>query len=365
MAGTIHNSKTNRPVTRAQRGFGASQLQELPRDDVRKLCHGLLLAGSASVTDFRSTAEFDEFALEANGFWRAHRMLFRIYHRPVGQSDVDDARSFAEATGALESLVLPVHGGTDLFVEPPVAIISADEIAERITSSTLVRWDEELPSVATDRVELMLRLANTALVDPVGIQWLPSLALNEVPTSLVEHCVEPQDLFERKAFRLLTSTFLFRGVRHGESERGKRLPDAVLDWPDGSPTSALLDCKSASSGYRMSADDVLRFIGYWENLSPSIQDEGQVLRYFIVLSSYFGGIPGDRHPYWSRAEEIQEKTGLQLVYLTASDLAWAAARLEIADVPLQKRRQLNWDRLLKKGLVNDEHFEDEVNEVIA
>lgn len=189
----------------------------------------------------------------------------RIYHRPIDQGDLDDARTFAVATGALESLVVPAHGvDGELTVVSGITVIAGDEIAERITSSALVRWDEDRPSLATDRLDLMLRLASTALLDPVGIQDLPPLALNELPPALVEYGIEPQDLLERKAFRLLTATFRFGGVRYGESARGKRLPDAVLDWPDGSATSALLDCKAASSGYLMDSDHFLRFVNYWE-----------------------------------------------------------------------------------------------------
>ena len=78
-----------------------------------------------------------------------------------------------------------------MSVVPGVVVVSADEIASRITSSTLARWDEETPSLATNRLDLMLRLSRTAQLDPVGIEWLPSLALNEVPPSLVEYGVAP------------------------------------------------------------------------------------------------------------------------------------------------------------------------------
>jgi hypothetical protein len=343
----VTNDDGKRPVTRAQRGFGADQLRRLEREDVRKLCHGLLLADGAAVTDYRSTAELDEFAVTVPGLWRMHRILVRIYHRPIRRDDIDDAHAFALATGALESLVLPVQGAdANLSVVPGVTVVSAEEIAERITSSSLARWDEEQPSIATDRLDLMLRLSSTALGDPVGIEWLPSLALNELPPSLVECGIEPQDLLERKAFRLLTATFRFGGMRYGESARGKRLPDAVLDWPDGSATSALLDCKAASSGYVMDADHLLRFVNYWETLAPQLEHSGRNLQYLLVLSSFFRGQEGERHPYWNRAEQLAEKTGLRLVYMTASDVAWAAARFENADAPLRVRCQLNWHGLL-------------------
>lgn len=358
--------RSTRPVTRARRGFGLSELRGLEREDVRKLCHGLLLAEGAGVDDYRSTADMDEFAVTVPGLWHMHRVLVRIYYRPICQEEIDDTHAFAAATGAVESVVLPAHGsdGLDLTMIPAVTVVSAEEIAERITRSALARWEADRPSIATDRLDLVLRLSSTALLDPVGIEWLPSLALNEVPPSLVEYAIEPQDLLERKAFRLLTSTFRFRGVRYGEATRGRRLPDAVLDWPDDSVTSALLDCKAASSGYAMEADHFLRFVNYWETLAPQLEEHGRSLRYLIVLSSFFRGQEGDRHPFWNRAEQVADKTGLKLAYVTASDLAWTAAQMERADLPLHSRAEFDWHGVLHNGLVTADHFDFALGEVL-
>lgn len=355
-----------RPVTRAQRAFGSDQLRELDRDDVRKLCHGLILADSATIEDYRSTAATDEFIAGVTGLWHMHRVLVRIYYRPIRQEDIQDTSSFASASGAAEALVLPVHGNedSDLTVVPGITVISAHELAERITSSALVRWDEDYPSIATDRLDLMLRLSGTVLLDSLGIELLPSLALNELPASLVEYSTEPQDLFERKAFRLLTDTFRFEGVRYGESARGQRLPDAVLHWPDRSETSALLDCKAASSGYLMESDHFLRFLGYWESLAPELEAEGRSLEYLIVLSSFFRGQEGQRHPFWNRSQQIYDETGLRLAYVTASDLAWTAAQIEEADVSLEDRKRFNWREVLDKGLVTADHFDAAVPNVL-
>ena len=91
----VSNDNGTRPVTRAHRSFGAEQLRQLKREDVRKLCHGLLLADCAVVDDYRSNAEIDEFAVTVPGLWHMQRVLVRIYHRPIRQDDVDDARTFA------------------------------------------------------------------------------------------------------------------------------------------------------------------------------------------------------------------------------------------------------------------------------
>ena len=321
----------------------------------------------AGIEDYRSTVDMDEFAVAVPGLWHTHRVLVRIYHRPITKADTDDARTFAAATDALECLVLPAHGAHDaeLDVDPGVTVLSAAGIADRIIASSLVRWDADRPSLATERLDLILRLSSTAVLDPVGIEWLPSLALNELPTQLAESGIEPQDLLERKAFRLLTATFRFGGVRYGESARGKRLPDAVLHWPDGGNIAALVDCKAASSGYLMDADHLLRFVNYWEALSTELEEEGRNLRYLIVLSSFFQGQDDGRHPYLNRAEQIRDKTGLQLAYVTASDLAWTAARIEQADLSSSQRQAFDWHGLLSAGLVSSEQFDDALQKVLT
>ena len=355
-----------RPVTRAHRRFGVDELRHLERGDLRKLCHGLLLADGAVVNDYRLTAEMDEFTVVVPGLWHMHSVLVRIYHRLIRDEDLDDARIYASITGAIEALVLPVHGTKEVAspVGPGLTVMSAEEFVERIISSALVRWDEDRPSLAIDRLDLMLQLSSTLMVDPIGIEWLPSLALNELPPALVDYGFEPQDLLERKSFRLLTATFRFGGLRYGESARGKRLPDAILYWPDGSPTSALFDCKAASSGYRMESDHLLRFVNYWETIAPQLEEEGRDLRYLIVLSSFFPGQEGDSHPYWNRAEQLKDKTGLDLAYVTASDLAWAAARIENAEAPLKARHDLQWSDLLSKGIVGAHDVDAVVTEVL-
>jgi hypothetical protein len=210
---------------------------------------------------------------------------------------------------------------------------------------------EDGPAVAIDRLDLVLQLEQSSFSDRIGIQWLPSVALNELPPSLISSGIEPQDVLERKTFRLLTAAFLFDGVRYGEAARGKRLPDSVLHWPDGSACSALVDCKAAASGYTMTGDHLLRFVEYADALSPELEATDRPLRYIIVVSSHFPGADDDRHPYHGRREELAERTGLQLCYVKASDLAWLAARIEEREVAFDARRQLDWHCALSKGLV--------------
>jgi hypothetical protein len=334
--------------------FGQPELAGLARVELRRLCHGLLLGEGAVVENYRTIGEFDEFTTSAAGIWRTHRAVVRIFHRRITQDDLDRIISDIQAVAAVEAVVLTPHE-LDSGLAPPIGVhlVPPQELANRIMSSPLVEWDEGRPAVAAARLELLLQLDDvSALLDPIGIQWLPSLALNELPSVLVGHGVEPQDLFEQKTFRILTASFRFGGVRYGEAARGRRLPDSVIFWPDGSPTAAMIDCKAASSGYRMDADHLLRFVRYWESLGPELEKEGRSLEYLGVVSSFFPGVEGERHPYHGRATEIHEKTGLKLAYLSASDLAWTSAQIEARDLPLAERCSLDWRRIFEAGMVS-------------
>jgi hypothetical protein len=326
----------------------------------RKLCHGLLLAEGARIESYRASADYDEFTVTTMALWRTRQMVVRIYHRSVEPQDLDDVRDFVEANGASEATVLPARDA-DSPIEPPrgIQLVWPGEMADRITASALIRWEDETPTIAVDRLELLLSLSDvTRLLDPIGIQWLPSLALNELPASLADVDVQPQDLLEQKTFRLLTASFRFGGVRYGEARRGERLPDAVLYWPDSTSTAAMLDCKAASAGYRMESDHLLRFVGYWEALAPKLEARGHDLRYLIIVSSYFPGRDDEMHPVYGRAAELEERTGLKLCYVSASDLAWAAAEIEGADVQLDDRCRIDWAGILAHVLVRSEHFSE-------
>lgn len=349
-----------RPVTRAHRNFGQAELAGLARAELRRLCHGLLLGEGAVIENYRTIGEFDEFTTSAAGIWRAHRAVVRIFHRGIAQADLDRITLDAQAVAAVEALVLTPHE-LDNRLEPSIGVhlVPPQELADRIMSSPLVEWDEGRPAVAAARLELLLQLDDvSALLDPIGIQWLPSLALNELPSILVGRGVEPQDLFEQKVFRILTASFRFDGLRYGEAVRGQRLPDSIIFWPDGSSTTAMIDCKAASSGYRMDADHLLRFVRYWESLAPELEKQGRSLEYLGIVSSFFPGLEGERHPYHGRAVEIFEKTGLHLAYLSASDLAWASAQVEARDLPLAQRCSLDWRRIFEAGMASSGDFGD-------
>lgn len=350
-----------RRTTQPQRQFCPEQLAETPREQLRKLCHVLLTETGSRVVEYNAPAAHDELVLEALPLWRTRRVRVRIAARLVEQGDVDRlAQRVAEEGNADGVLIAPLGIAEGVTPHARVDLVPPDKLISRLERSALIAWPERQPTPAYDRVGTLRRLErDAALLDPVGIRWLPTLALNELPPELFSHGVPPQDLFERMTFRLLTATFRFGGERHGEAERGERLPDSTLTCSAAAPErlAALVDCKAASDGYTMTSDHLLRFKGYVEAERPGREEAGFQLRYLVVVSSEFPGRDGDRHPFHGRARELRQLAGVELVYVRAVDLARLAAIVEGRELSPLRREQLDWCTALEHGLVTAEHLE--------
>lgn len=319
----------------------------------------LLLTESGSrVVDFQASVGYDELVLETWPLWRGRRVRVRIADRLVDSDSVDRLATTVAANGDADGLLLAMLGFEGQPVPPPtVMLLSPEELISRMERCTFIAWPNRKPAPAYDRLSAQRDLDRDAfLLDPVGLRWLPSLALNELPADLSGRDLPAEALFERMAFRLLTSTLRFGGERYGESARGQRLPDAVLSWPGSSPLTALMDCKATANGYTMESDHYLRFIGYITNLRADLEAQGAELRYFVVLSSSFPGAAGAGHPFYQRASDLLAATGVRLVYLRAEDLARAAALVESRGVSPGHRDELPWSTAFDHGLIESSHL---------
>ncbi len=323
------------------------------------MCHGLLLSQGLSASSFRAHADYDEYLVVSDRLWLARRTVVRIYGRMVEAADIDELREVLDDEAAADALVIAPKGvAADASARSNVSLLGPVELAREIERSPLADWAAGRPSLAASRLDTMLALPEAArLVDPAGIAWLPSLALNELPVELQPFDIAPEDMLEDKAFGLLTSILRLGGERYGQRRRGERLPDALLNWRAEPSCWALLDCKAAASGYQMTSDHMLRFEEYHDRLSDYVTDQGGELTHLVILSSHFPGPPGGAHPFHNRHEEILERTGMRLAYLRASDLAWFAHHVEAVQVRLADREAVRWSAVFDEGLVEFEHLE--------
>jgi hypothetical protein len=348
-------------VTQPRRRFRPDDLAALSRDDRRKLMQVLLTEGGARVVEVHRPAGYDELVLQVTPLWHPRRVRVRIATRRVEQADIDRLAEAVATAGDAEGLSLAGVGHADgLRLPADLALVGADELVARLERSALVAWPQRRPVPAYDRVASQRALErDAALLDPVGLRWLPVLALNELPADLADRDLAPQDLLERMTFRVFSGTLRFGGRRYGESARGQRLPDAVLRWPAGAQRrlAALLDCKASAAGYTMESDHFLRFADYVETLRSEIEEGGDELRYMVVVSSDYAGGSGGSHPFHNRARTLHDRTGLRLVYLRALDLARAGAAVEGRSLQPTQREALDWEGAFDQGLVTAEHID--------
>jgi hypothetical protein len=156
-------------------------------------------------------AAYDEFVLETTPLWRPRRVRVRIATAGVLQTDVDGLSArVIEAGDADAVLVAPFGAARGVTGTDRVAVLAPDELIARLERSPSVEWSPDAPRPAYERATAIRGLnRDAALLDPVGLRWLPVLALNEVPSELAGTGSPPQDLLERYAFRVLTATFRF------------------------------------------------------------------------------------------------------------------------------------------------------------
>jgi hypothetical protein len=352
----------SRRATQAQRRFGPDELASLDRGERRKLCHALLTEGGEQVVEFQAPAAHDELVLQVAPLWTRRTVRVRIAAREVDQAALDRlAERVAEANDA-EGMMITAHGIDEgALPDVKVRVVEPTELIARLERSALIAWPNGMPELSYQRLGMRRTLtADAVLLDPVGIRWLPTLALNELPPDIVDLGKAPQDLLERMTFRLFTASLRFGGKRLGESERGQRLPDSLLTWPADSPVrhAAVVDCKAAGDGYTMTADHELRLAGYVDGARESVEATGHELRYIVVVSSEFPGSEGSRHPYRARNHALRERAGVTLVYLRAVDLARLALAIEASEMGPAAREALHWSDIFDRGLLGFEDLEE-------
>ena len=340
--------------------FDAQDLARFDRGLRRKLCEAVLTESGARVFDSRSSPAHDELLLHVTPLWVRRTLRVRIAARPLDQRALDRLAARVRAAGDVEGLMIAAHGldGT-CTPDALVRLIEPEELIARLRRSALIAWPGRKPELAFERLPGSRRLTQpAATLDPVGIRWLPTLALGELPADVPDIGQPAHEVFGRAAFRLLTSVFRFGGERlTGARRMSPRAPDAVLHWPAGSPVrdAALLTSVAAQDGYAMDGDEELLLAACVEAARDRGVAGGCELAFLIVLSSAFPGPRGRRHPYHPRAEALARGAGVTLVYLRAVDLARLAVAVEGSAMPPAAREALPWSEILATG---DVRFED-------
>lgn len=326
----------------------SSNLAALGAPLVRKLGQVLVVERGVRITRVQPRNDHDDLHTETAALWRTRPGLVRIVHRELEDQDVHILGEVARSEALAEAvLVEGFPGGAELARDPAVQVVRADELVNRIKSSALIEWDAGQPRPAQGRLELAANLNQIAVaLDPVGLRWLPTLALNHVPSEL-KGAGSADELLERIAFRVLTTALRFNGRRLGARRRGQRVPDAILRW---NGNAALLDCKAAQYGYRMDIADQRALVEYFMRLKREEDRAGFPLQFIVVISGAFDGNDDETHPYHLRARNTKEECGATLVYLRAADLVRLAIEVESHEADPADRERIDWSSLFAIGL---------------
>jgi hypothetical protein len=334
-------------ITR-QKALTSDGLAALGSPLIRKLCQLVIIERGLRITRVQPRNQQDDIYTLTQGLWRSRPGLVRIVYRPLDNEDVSSLAEVVRSEALGEAVLIEgALGDRKLPVDPAVQVVRAAELVGHIRASALIEWQDGQPHPAQGRFELAKDLNHlAAALDPVGLRWLPTLALNQVPHDL-EGAGGADELLEKIAFRILTTALRFDGRRLGTRRRGQPVPDSVLRWKS---YAALLDCKAAQYGYRMNMDDQRALVEYYGALEEVEKNAGLALKYIILLSSDFAGEPGKEHPYHQRATRIKNECGATLVYLKASDLVRLVIEIESDEAEPAERQGIDWAELFDQGM---------------
>lgn len=343
------------PATRRQ-ALTTATLPDLGRSLLRQLCQVILAERGLRVMRAQPRADLDDLYVRAQVIWRTRPTRIRLLHRPLRAADVHELGEVARADALAEAVLVEGAAGDEALPDDPaVEVIRAARFVEQVRASALIEWEDGQPRPALERLALAYDLREIAVaLDPVGLRWLPTLALNQVPHEL-EGRGTADELFEAITFRLLTTALRLSGRRLGAEHRGQRLPDSVVSWSlEGAHRAALVDCKAAQYGYRMDIGDQRALVEYFNVQRATEAEASRDLGHVVIISSDFEGEPGGQHPYHGRARAFADEVGAKLTYLRATDLVQLLIAVERDRADPERREAIEWGALFDMGMPTSE-----------
>jgi hypothetical protein len=201
-------------------------------EELAKLLRLVFIEGGHGIERTQPRADHVDLHLVVSPLGRPQRARVRVLDRDVEQRDVDDLAQVRAAEALADAMLVCPHSVDVPDGGEPVHVVAADEIEPLLRASALIAWEDETPHAVADRYADLAATQRTASAhDPIGLRWLTTLALNRIPPELADTGLSADRLFERIAFRVLTTVFRFGGRRLGEASRAKRVPDSILTEP--------------------------------------------------------------------------------------------------------------------------------------
>lgn len=313
-------------------------------EELAKLLRLVFIERGHGIERTQPRADHVDLHLVVSSLGRPQRARVRVLDRDVEQRDVDDLAEVRAAEALADVMLVCPHSVNVPAGGERVCVVGAAEVEPLLRASTLLGWEGGTPHAVGERYAELAATQQTASAhDPIGLRWLTTLALNRIPPELEQTGQSADRLFERIAFRVLTTVFRFGGRRLGEAWRAERVPDSVLTEA-GCPSewAAFLDCKAAGNGYTMTAAEERAQVEYVTDRRDLAEADGHRLTHTVVLSSEFAG------NFDLRAEALAA-CGVTLCYLRASELVRLALEVEAAEEPPALREAIPWKQVMDIG----------------
>lgn len=184
-------------------------------------------------------------------------------------------------------------------------------------------------------------IINTGLVLlPKLPDVLNKLGHNKLPIGLTG---EPQNLHEKYVKECLQFIMESPTRRYGIERAFEKLPDIVVLSKQG--FILLIDSKSYSGGFKIKADDMLRFKGYIEDFRFRYSNYFGNVFSFVIVS---GSIKDSKISLNRRSNELYKTANCKLSFISSKELGVVTQFLK--DNP-RFRNSINWKNIFSEDVI--------------
>jgi hypothetical protein len=174
-------------------------------------------------------------------------------------------------------------------------------------------------------------------------EWFSILLKNQRPAELQRYGIGAAELSEIYAYKLFTNLFALNCVLWGNTEvRFREFSDGFFQIPSKNIV-CLYDTKARRKYYNASKE-ILKSAHYVKkHKSMMLAIRGSEIRYFMIISSEFGGDPR------RQKSRFYEESGAKLILSRAEDLSFFAAELQKISDQVTVHQAVDWEEILSRA----------------
>jgi len=297
------------------------------------------------------------FLPQPSPFDTAIKMAVEIAQSPISTESIESFAKFGKNVLALKLALFYADDFKDLEreIQNTLILLKVDYVGGKRLEKELLK--SSLSVEETKEIKNSLDVLSPKRL----IEAIPELSQRKIPKDIKDTLngrFKAWEIMEDAVFATFFYAFMFETKQLGREKKFHDEPEGIVIISNQQPFALLYDCKSTKKEkYKMPIDDERAIISYINDKKAEINIKYRCeLRYFIVVSSCFGG------DVELRRNNVHNATNVELVCMEATALSKFA--LWAHKLPIPYKKLIDLKKIFKFGekIVGDKMIEDFIKE---